>query len=56
MREISVVEIGKLPNVKRVRHAKNTTVDDVTDLRTSQPVCIKKKSQAEYLRVGMAII
>jgi hypothetical protein len=30
MREKSIVEIGKLPNVKRVRHAKNTTVDAQT--------------------------
>jgi hypothetical protein len=33
MRQKSVVQIGKLPNVKRVRHAKNTTVDDVTDFK-----------------------
>jgi hypothetical protein len=38
----SVVEIGKLPNVKRVRHEKNTAVDNVTDLKTNQPVCIKE--------------
>jgi hypothetical protein len=42
MREKSIVEIGKLPNVKRVRHAKNTTVDDVTDLK-NEPACLYSK-------------
>jgi hypothetical protein len=39
MREKSIVEIGKLPNVKRVIHANNTTVDDVTDLE-NEPDCL----------------
>jgi hypothetical protein len=38
-REKSVVELGKLPNVKRVRHAKNTTIDDVTYLK-NEPACL----------------
>jgi hypothetical protein len=38
-REKSIVEIGKLLNVKRVRHAKNTTVDDVIDLK-NEAACL----------------
>jgi hypothetical protein len=44
-REKSIVEIGKLPNVKRVRHAKNTNIDDVTDLK-NEPDCLYSKNES----------
>jgi hypothetical protein len=43
-RRKSVVEKGKLPNVKMVRHTKNTTVDDVTDLK-NEPACLYSKKR-----------
>jgi hypothetical protein len=43
MRQKSAVEIGKLPNVRRVRHAKNTTVDDVTDSKNEPASLYSKK-------------
>jgi hypothetical protein len=44
-REKSVVEIGKLPNVKKVCHAKNTTIDNDTDLKQASLFVFKKSGR-----------